>query len=245
MPLNKATLAIIIAAIPLLLAGFNALTVFSNPDNKILKVAVLIDFLKAIVSPIVDELREVYSIVSGEVEPHSFTLTPEVIQIARDSDLIVVTGHIIWEEELVRQTAEVKGASSDLISINIMNLDGIKILSLNGDRNIHGFWLLPDNALIIAREVKEKLSALKPELSEELSDNYERFREEIFSLKNFLNNLSSKYGSHNRSVVIGFHAEQYVTEAMGLKVGSMLIGEEEEVRPASLRRISKQTKARG
>lgn len=240
MLLSKATLTIMVTVTPLLLAGFNMLAVFSHVgdiDDKIVRITVSIDILKSIVSPIVNEFGEVHSIVSGEVDPHSFTLTPEAVNIARGSDLLIITGHMKWEEDLVSQIAEEKGVSADSISINILNLDGIRILDINGDKNIHGFWLLPDNALIIAEKVKEKLSALRFELAEKLSENYERFRRKVSNLKVFLRNLSDKYGSHNRSVVTGFYAEQYIAEAMGLRVDSVLIGEEGTVLPESLKNI--------
>lgn len=240
MLLSKATLTIMVTVTPLLLAGFNMPTIFSHVsgiNDKIIRITVSIDILKSIVSPIISEFGEVHSIVSGEVDPHSFTLTPEAVNIARGSDLLIITGHMEWEEDLVNQIAEEKGVGADSISINILNLNGIRILNINGDRNIHGFWLLPDNALIIAEKVKEKLSALKLELAEKLSENYERFRREVSNLKIFLRNLSDKYGSHNRSVVIGFYAEQYIAEAMGLRVDSVLIGEEGTVLPESLKNV--------
>lgn len=228
---------VIFAIILLFFAEFSMPIVSSSPDDGMVRVSVSIDILKSIVSPIISGVGEVHSIISGDVEPHSFTLTPEAINIARESDLIIITGHMKWEEDLINQVAEEKGVSADSISINILNLNGIRILDLNGERNVHGFWLLPDNALIIARGIREKLSTLKPELSKKISDNYERFERKIFNLKFFLRNLSDKYGSHNRSVVIGFYAEHYIAEAIGLKVGSLLIGEEESIRPESLRRI--------
>ncbi|MCX8170385.1 MAG: zinc ABC transporter substrate-binding protein [Candidatus Bathyarchaeota archaeon] len=236
MLLSKEISAIMVVLTLLLLTGFNVFIVLSD-SSEMVKITVSIEILKSIIYPVVDGVGEVHPIVSGEIDPHGFTLTPEVINIARGSDLIVITGHMEWEEELVSQIAREKGVSEELISINTMNLDGVEILALNGDKNVHGFWLLPDNALMIAKEVREKLSMLKPELSGKLSENYERFEREISGLKAFLYNLSSKYGSYGRSIVIGFYEEQYVAEAMGLKVGAILMGEGGAVRPESLRNI--------
>lgn len=237
---SKAIQTIMVAVMPLLLEGFNTSIVLSNPNlhNEVVRITVSIDILKSIVSPIISDFGEVHSIVSGEVDPHVFTLTPEAINIARGSDLIIITGHMMWEKELVNRVAGEKGVSADLISINIAGLDEIKILELNGEKNIHGFWLLPDNVIVLAREIRGKLSILKPGLAQKVSDNYERFEKRISNLKSFLRNISGKYGLYNKSVVIGFYEEHYVAEAMGLKVGSILIGEEELIRPETLRSIN-------
>lgn len=236
---GREVIAAIIALILLFTAGLDAsvASIEQRISNGPVRVAVSIEMLKTIISPILSGVGEVYSIISGEVEPHSFTLTPEVIENASKADLIVITGHTEWEEDLIRRIAEAKGVSADQISINLLELSEIRILDLNGERNLHGFWLLPENALIIAREVKERISKIRPDLSQKAAENYEEFEERVVSLKNFLNALSSKYNMRGRSVAIGFYAEQYVAEAAGLRVSSVLIGEGETLRPETMRNI--------
>ncbi len=232
--LRRSIIAVVVVIITLV--GLDAFTCVAVQEDKI-KIAVTIDILKPIVSSIVGEIGEVYSIVPEEAEPHSFTLTPKVIKEALNSDLIVITGHMEWEEKLVERVAEARNIQPEFISINLLNLSGIKILEIEGERNIHGFWLLPDNAVIIARAIKDKILALKPEYSEEISYNYALFEKEVSNLKNFLNRLSSKHGLLGKKVVIGFYAEQYIAEAMGLKAEIALIGEGEIIHPASLSKI--------
>lgn len=213
-----------------------SISTIAQKENKI-RVAVTIGILKPIVYSIMGSLGEVYSIVPEEAEPHGFTLTPSVVTDALNSDLIIVTGHMEWEEELVKQVAERKGVPPGSISLNLLNLTGIKILEFEGERNIHGFWLLPDNAVIIAEALTNRLSELRPEYSGEFSSKFRIFEEQVSSLKSFLNRLSEKYGSSGRKVVICFYAEQYVAESIGLETGAVLVGEEEAIRPESLSRV--------
>lgn len=227
----------IVDTIIIALVSLTAFTEFSIQMKEKIKVTVSIDILKPIVSEIVGDIGEVYSIVPEGTEPHSFTLTPDAIKSASDSDLIVITGHMGWEEKLIRQVASEKGVQPESISINLLKLGGIKILEIEGERNIHGFWLLPDNAVVIARALKDKISALRPEYSEEISHNYAVFEEEVSDLKNFLNNLSERYNLLEKNVVVGFYAEQYVAEAMGLNVDIALIGEGATLRSGSLSKI--------
>lgn len=230
-----------ILAIMAFLGGFGikSPTAKQDRDSDTIRIVVTMDILKSIVSPIIDGEGEVSSILSEDAEPHSFMLTPRDIDKARNSDLIVITGHMEWEEKLVAQVSDEKKVPKESISLNLLNLSGIKILELEGQRNLHGFWLLPDNALTIARALEEKLSHLKPEASGRLLSNYEAFEREISSLKEFLRKISGKYGASDGGlgVVIGFYAEQYIAEAMGLRVEAVLLGEGESIRPESLRKI--------
>lgn len=227
----------IIIIVIMTLVSLAALTGFSIQKEEKMKVAVSIDILRPIVSEVIGDIGEVYSIVPEGAEPHSFTLTPNAVKSALDADLIVVTGHMEWEEKLVRQIAGEKGVQPESISVNLLKLSGIKILEIEGERNIHGFWLLPDNAVIIAKALKNKMLALKPEYSEEISFNCALFEKEISNLKDFLNNLSEKYDLLGKKVVVGFYAEQYIAEAMGLKVDVALIGEGATIRSDSLSKI--------
>lgn len=202
-----------------------------------IKVAVTIDALKPFVTAILGSVGEVYSIVPEDVEPHGFTITPNVIRDSLNSDLIVTTGHMEWENDLVEQVASGRGVTPDLISLNLLSLVGIRLLEFDGERNPHGYWLLPENAVVIARGLRDKLSALKPEYSSELSHNCETFEERVSNLKAFLKGLPEKYGLSETKVVIGFYAEQYVAEAMGLKADVVLIGEGEAISPGSLSKI--------
>lgn len=205
--------------------------------EKGVKVAVAIDILKPIAYSIVGDIGEVYSIVPEGAEPHEFTLTPSIVREASSSDLIVITGHMEWEMKLVERIAEDKHVQPYSISLNLLNLTGIRILMIEGKRNIHGFWLLPDNAVVIAEALVDKLSKLRPGYSEEFSSNLMTFKKQVSNLKAFLNELSKKYGSSGKKVVTCFYAEQYVAEAMGLEVGSVLVGEEGMISSESLSRV--------
>ncbi|MEM1586746.1 MAG: zinc ABC transporter substrate-binding protein [Candidatus Bathyarchaeia archaeon] len=231
--------AIIMVLLPLASVELDVSIVSASvvQNNDPIRVVVSVEMLKAIVSPIIDGVGEVYPIISGGVEPHSFTLTPSIIHDVCRSDLIVVTGHMEWENKLVEEAAKVRGVNADLISINLLELDGIKILSLDGGRNVHGFWLLPDNAIIIAREVKDRILKMRPDLSQRVTENYVKFERRVLDLKNFLEGLSDRYNVCGKSVVIGFYAEMYIVEALGLKVGSWLMGEEEMISPEKLKSV--------
>jgi ABC-type Zn uptake system ZnuABC Zn-binding protein ZnuA len=212
-------------------------------DSGGVRVTVTVDILKTIVSPIIDGVGEAASIVSGEAEPHSFTLTPSIIKDAANSDLIVVTGHMEWERELIRKVAEERGVDSEAISLNLLEVSGVRILEIEGERNLHGFWLLPENALAIAGALTDKLRALRPEYSQRILENYESFKGEVNGLKGFLESLKEKHGLRGGKAALTFYAEQYIAEAVGLEADAALIGEEGMVKPNAIVRIREGAKS--
>ncbi|MEM2913704.1 MAG: zinc ABC transporter substrate-binding protein [Candidatus Bathyarchaeia archaeon] len=232
---GKIIYIITLIASSLILSPFT--NIYAGQDGEKVRVIVTVEILKSIISPIVNGVGEVHSIISGEVDPHNFMLTPSIIKEAERADIIVITGHMMWEKDLVEKVAEERELPEESISLNLLDLNGIKILDLNGERNVHGFWLLPDNALTIAEAVKNRILEIKPEFSQKILENYLLFEKDVHAFKSFLSGLSERHNLINKSVVIGFYAEHYVAEAMGLKVEAALIGEGEYVRPESLRSI--------
>lgn len=217
---------------------FSPVSAYAEPYGKT-RIVVTMDILRPIVSSVTGSAGEVYSIVPGDAEPHGFTLTPSIVRNASSADLIIITGHMEWEEDLVKRVAEERGVETGSIMLNLLDLverNGT-ILELEGGRNVHGFWLLPDNAILIARALRDRFSNLRPERSEEYRFNCMLFEEKVSSLKIFLQRLSEKHGSSGKRVVIGFYGEQYVVEAMGLKAGAVLVGEGEAISPRSLSRV--------
>lgn len=235
--LRKGVAFMTITIVLLFTHGLNISVSSIEQTDETIKVAISIDILRTIISPIINGVGEVYSIVSEGIEPHSFVLTPSIVSNVSKSDLIVVTGHMEWEKKLIEEIAEIKGSETNLTFINLSELNDLKILELNGEKNLHGFWLLPDNALLIAREVKEKISRIRPDISQRIEENYGEFKRRVLTLKNFLNYILDKYDIRERDAIIGFYAEQYVAEAIGLRVVSALIGEGETIRPETLRNI--------
>jgi len=212
-------------------------------DGEGIRVTVTIDILKTIVFPIIEGAGEVNSIVPEEAEPHSFILTPSIIKDAARSDLIVITGHMEWEKELIRRVAEERGVNPESVSLNLLEVDGVRIFSIEGERNIHGFWLLPENVLAIAKALTDKLKELRPEYSQRISENYNSFSKEIDALKSFLRNLKEKYGLSGKKAALTFYAEQYVAEAIGLEVDDVLIGEEGAIKPGAIMRVRERAKS--
>ena len=195
-----------------------------------IKIAVSIGVLKYIVEEIGGIRVEVFSIVPPNIEPHQFTITPQVLYQASTAKLIVIDGHMDWEIKLVEQVAKAKGVKQNDISINLMdyknNMTILEIPSWTGvsGRNYHGYWILPENIIVIAEAIKNKLSEIDPEGREYYEENFAKLKEEINILNKEIMSLKRKISGVK--TVLAFLAEQYIAYIFGLEVASILTIEE-------------------
>ncbi|MGQ9781545.1 MAG: metal ABC transporter substrate-binding protein [Nitrososphaeria archaeon] len=202
-----------------------------------LKVAATISSIASIVGPVLSNDDELAVLLPSTVEPHSFALDPMTIQKALEADILVSSGHIGWERQLETQLLENGKVVFD--PLGKLNSSMVILDSPSGGRNVHGYWLLPENVKLISYEFAKMASKLNPSMAETYMANQERYVSEIDKLQAFAVDSMAKRGLLGRGVIIGFYEEQYVAESFGLKVNNVLAGEEEslEISPQKLDEI--------
>lgn len=230
------------AAVLLSLLFFASIQVGCLQAEDELTVAVTIETLSLLVEAVGAPYVGTVSLVPGGVDPHEFLPDPGTVNKAVSADLIVITGHMAWEDKLLDAAASRKGLPRDRIGLNLLkDLRGnLTLLSLpqeyGGGINLHAFWLLPDNAAAISKAVAKKLSTIAPSLSPYFDAKAGEFCAKIEDLKKLLNEVSREQGLAGKRAVIGFPAEQYVAFSLGIETPVILAGggEAAEVRPRAL-----------
>ncbi|MFX0079459.1 MAG: metal ABC transporter substrate-binding protein [Candidatus Hermodarchaeota archaeon] len=195
-----------------------------------LNIGVSIQPLAGIVREIGGIQTSISVLLPEGIEPHTFTLTPSVIADANSADFLVLTGHFAWEVELANQTGK------PYITIEDYEALGAELLSLVGyseiirgikqqhdhSDNLHGYWLLPQNAIAIANATRIMCSSLNATFSQYWQERFDEFILEVTELEDFIAEQSQLHGFSGKRVVITFPAEAYVTEALGLDVVALL-----------------------
>lgn len=228
----KKQVNILIALIIIILLSSVELSFEAN-SNKI-TIATSLNVLKNIVKRIGGSRVEAFSIIPSNVDPHEFTLTPEIIMQASSVDLIVIDGHVEWEYELVEQVARNKGVDPGKIVINLMDYkENMTILDIPPDmgvsgKNYHGYWILPENVLTIARIICERLSQLDPDGRQYYNENLKGLSEEISTLNRLIENL--RFKSKGRNAILGFLSEQYMAYLFNLNI-TVILSLEEGISP--------------
>ena len=184
-------------------------------------VAVTISGLLPLVAPIAGEDVTVITILPSGVDAHHYTIQPDVVEKVVNADLIVLTGHIPWELELVDAVARERGVPISSIALDLAHDADVRLLKEpgSGEPNLHAFWLLPDNAKLIAFKLADRLSELRPEFAERFRTRAERLAREVDGLMERAHTIAGS------KVVIAFFAEQYVVASFGLEPAIVLMKE--------------------
>lgn len=222
----------------ILLFGLSFLP-FIKADSQPIRIAVSLGVFVPVVRDIGGTFVSVFSIVPPGVEPHEFALTPGVIQNVSSANLIIIDGHIEWENQLLNAVAQAKGQNIDTFSLNLMNyISNMTILDMPSGsgmtgKNLHGYWLLPSNMKIIAKLIYDKLIKIDPAHSDYYDSNLKIFLDRLSLLENKLTEIKNEF--NGKPVVLGFLEEDYIAYALGLKVVAVLsAGESPSANPNAL-----------
>ncbi|MGC8849967.1 MAG: metal ABC transporter substrate-binding protein [Candidatus Bathyarchaeia archaeon] len=234
--------ASLILALMLLQAAPIVCIVNAETQGRPIQVAVSIGSLSLLVAAAGGEHVSTVELVPQGMDPHEFSVTPEAVRRASQASLVLVTGHIGWEDKLLEEVAERRGKTVGEVGLSLLKDLGKSLILLElplgggtmGGVNLHGFWLYPDNAKVIVEAVASKLSRIDPEHAEDYLRNSRAFSNRVELLKDMLRGVSEAHGLSGKRIVAGSPAEQYVAAALYLETAVVLGGEEGEARPTAL-----------
>lgn len=118
-------------------------------------IVVTIPDFKPIAEAIAGDDFEVVSLIPPGSDPHSFTLSVEDVEKLGSADVIVLANSNFFDFEA--KIAEEFGNVVDFDDYNATLLDFPGYPS-----NPHGYWMLPENAIRIAKAIKDRLEERYP-----------------------------------------------------------------------------------
>ncbi len=196
----------------------------------VLDIAVSVVPLAGIVEKVGQGYIGISVLLPEGVEPHSIQLPQSAIDAAANADLLVLTGHFPWEEELANQTEtpfitledyEAFGAVLSPIPGTTSDFEPAQDHD-HGNENPHSFWLLPLNAIAIANTTRDALTSLHSDLEDYWEEMFERFVQEVEAFQELVIEMDNEYQFSNLRAVVVFPAEAYVAEAFGIEVEAVL-----------------------
>jgi len=206
-------------------------------------IAVSVAPLGGIVEEVGGAYVETSVLLREGVEPHAFTIDPSLLAVVNNADLLVLTGHYHWEEDLVNQTSTPFITLDDSDAMQSYEDFGAELSPMPGthveevslaqhdheEGNPHAYWLHPRNAVAIANATKAALTVLNGSLTEIWAANFDSFVADIESLKGLITEADSEYGFSDMHAVVVFPAEAYVAEAFGIEVEAVLVQESQTI----------------
>lgn len=198
-------------------------------EEPVLRVVASISPLAGIADEIGGNIVETLALLPEGVEPHVFQITPGILDVANSADLLILTGHFAWEEELSNQTGK------PYITLEDFEEFGAELSPMPGGEsnyataqehehndNPHAYWLLPKNAIAIANATRDSLTVLSPSYSDYWQDMFNGFLHDVQGLQNLISELDDVHSFSELQVVVTFPAEAYVAEAFGIDVAAVL-----------------------
>ncbi|MHA1906210.1 MAG: metal ABC transporter substrate-binding protein [Candidatus Thorarchaeota archaeon] len=195
--------------------------------DPVLHVAVSVAPLGGIVNIIGQSYVEIDVLLPEGVEPHAAQLPQDAIEAASSADLLVLTGHFTWEEDLANQT------TTPYIDLHDYEEFGLRLSPIPGshveepdhdheDGNLHSYWLLPMNAVAIANATQDAFDVLAPSYLDYWQSSFDQFVQEVQGFEGVVDELDNEYQFSDLSAVVVFPAEAYIAEAFGIQVKSVL-----------------------
>ncbi|MFX1602705.1 MAG: metal ABC transporter substrate-binding protein [Promethearchaeota archaeon] len=175
------------------------------------------------------------------IEPHAATLPPQAVADAEAADLLVLSGHFPWEQDLVAQVSTPYITLDDVSALENYEDYGARLSDMPGtheeagilvaaqhdhEGNPHGWWLLPTNAVAIANATRAALTYLNATLSSVWEANFEKFVLAVDSLMHLIAQTDETSHFTSMHAVVVSPAEAYVAEAFGIQVEAVLQVEE-------------------
>ena len=219
---------------------FSGCTIYADAAiSPSFSIAVSIAPLGGIVQEIGGPFVETVILIDEGVEPHAFTVTPDIIAAADAADLLVFTGHYAWEEDIANETSTPFITMDDGSALANYEDFGAELSPFPGDHedeaspaqehdhdgNPHAWWLLPLNAIAIANTTRAALTSLNGTMSDYWTESFDRFVTSVGELQNLIDEADSEYHFSGLKAVVVFPAEAYVAEAFGIEVEAVLITE--------------------
>ena len=204
----------------------------------VLEIAVSI----APVAGIIEDVGGVYvnttTLLREGIEPHAFTIDATMIAQTEAADLLVITGHFVWENELANQTDTPFITMHDDSALESFEDYGARFSEMPGhhegpeallaqdhsheEGNPHSWWLLPQNAVAIANATRAAFTALEAALETTWQSNFDTFVEEVAEFLDLVEVQDATYHFSDMQAICVFPAEAYVAEAFGIEVMAVL-----------------------
>jgi ABC-type Zn uptake system ZnuABC Zn-binding protein ZnuA len=195
-------------------------------SQPVLKVAVSITPLAGLVKEVGGSYIDTSVMLPEGIDPHAASLSPEAIAAAEEADLLILTGHFSWEEDLLSVVDTPFLTLHDDLALESYEDFGARLSDMPGNNdnegNPHAWWLLPGNAIAVANATRSAFSNLNASFSAIWQDNFDSFTEDIHAFMDLVASADADYSFTQMHSIVVTPAEAYIAEAFGIEVEAVL-----------------------
>lgn len=170
---------------------------------------------------------KVVSLSKGTQDPHYVEPRPSMVIQVKNADILIRIGMDLdsWVQSLIdaSRNSDVMYGGIGYIDasakINKLEIPKGKIDASMGDIHIYGnphYWLDPENAKTILKQILDKLSELNPNQSEYFKKNYDEY---LRNLDSTIMKCQEKIKQYRGTAVVTYHNTwPYFTKRFGLEI---------------------------
>ena len=198
-------------------------------EGRVLKVVTTTPNLASICQDIGGEKVVVTSLTKGNQDPHFIEPRPSMIPVLRDTDLFIVIGMEldVWAFSLINAAKNRRivpggigylNASSRIEKLEVPPA-GVRIDASRGHVHPAGnphYWLDPQNGVIIAETIADKLAELAPEEKEYFQSNLTNFKKKI---QHLITKMQNQLAPFRKIKILTYHKSwSYFCKRFGIKI---------------------------
>lgn len=178
-------------------------------------IVVTVSDFKPIVKAIAGEDFDVVSLLPPAANPHEFSLSVDDLKELRRAELIVLANSNFFDFE-----AKISKEFTNVLDFNDYNARLYDCAEFSS--NPHGYWMLPENAVSIAKAVADRLSEMHPEKREQFEENYRIFRDRV---ENAVKEANEMVRGERGKYVALVPGVCYIARSLNLTIAAIVISE--------------------
>ncbi len=222
-------LLLIPVIVMLLFASVN----IAKGENERIKVVCTLQIFSTIVKEVGGELVSVDYIVPQGTDIHDYSLTQNDIDKINSADLIILAS-----SEFFSIDTKIKDFAKGKIILDFQDYNATLYPLGDIKRNVHGYWLYPQNALNISYAVYLKLSSMLPSSQNYFYENYLSFKKEIKNAEKYILTIAYESDLRNKTALLAVPGVFYVVKSVGMKIaGSIVEGPNKFISPKEISKI--------
>lgn len=185
---------------------------------------------------------ESYTIVPIGGDPHLYEPKPSDAQLVKSANVILVNG--LTFEGWINKLIDNSGSKANVYTIT----EGVDVLKSEKYKNAadpHA-WMDAGNGLIYIKNIRDALVETDPKNADYYTANYEKYKNEIATLDNYITEEIKKIPEKKRMLVTSHDAFAYYGKRYNIRLNALKgISTEAETQTSDMVRVSKAIKDSG
>ena len=226
------TLVVIIIFVSFVILGSNFSHSYSSSE-KTIKVVCTLQIFSTIAGQIGGDRISVDYIVPQGTDIHDYSLTQKDASKINSADLIVLAS-----SEFFSVDSNIKSIAKGKQILDLKDYNATLYPLGDIQRNIHGYWMYPKNAVNISHAIYKKLSQMDPSSEDYFYRNYLSFLGDIQNADNYIHALITEFDLKNKTSLLAVPGVFYVVKALNIGIaGSIVEGPNKFISPDEISKL--------